>query len=77
MLCAGGFFCYVRDDIMTKIICDRCGKEFNYLPIVQAKFPYLNIHVLHDFTGCSRQVDLCDDCKQKVYNFIFGEKPEE
>lgn len=77
MLCAGGFFCYVRDDIMTKIICDRCGKEFNYFPMMQVKFPCIYVRVQYAVGDCGRQIDLCDDCKKKVYNFIFGEKPEE
>ena len=77
MLCAGGFFCYVRDDIMIKLICDKCGKEFNYSPMTRAKFPYLNIYVCYFPPEYSRQIDLCDDCKKKVYDFIFGEKLED
>lgn len=62
---------------MIKLICDKCGKEFNYFPMMQVKFPCIYVRVRYSFADSSRQIDLCDDCKQKVYDFIFGEKPEE
>lgn len=62
---------------MIKLICDKCGNEFNYFPMMQVKFPFIYVRVQHAVGDCGRQVDLCDDCKKKVYDFIFNENPEE
>lgn len=63
---------------MKTINCDRCGKEIPYVP------PYVNIAqqgiippkiimtIWDAQNQKTREVDLCDDCQQKVYEFIFG-----
>ena len=80
MLCAGGFSCYVRDDIMIKLICDKCGKDYTYESLIAKTsltaplLPTLFINATND----PRTLYLCNECAKQVYDydFIFGEKPE-
>lgn len=79
MLCAGGFFCYVRDDIMIKLICDKCGKDYTdefSMPDISLNMPLLPTLVMNSGEN-SCTTYLCNDCAKQVYDFIFGEKPEE
>lgn len=66
---------------MKIIKCDRCGKDIPYVP------PYMNVYK-KDGTLPSglmvsfwdqlnqqiKEVDLCEDCKQKTQDFIFNYK---
>ena len=64
---------------MKTIKCDRCGKNVSYIP------PYMNvaeqgvvkpslmISVINWPSPNLVEVDLCDKCKNAVYNFIFNQ----
>lgn len=64
---------------MIKLICDRCGKDYTDESLIAKTsltaplLPTLFINATND----PRTLYLCDDCKKKVYDFIFGENPEE
>lgn len=87
MLCAGGFFCYVRDNIiwamvglnMIKLICDKCGKDYTdefSIPNISLTMPIVPTLVMNSGEkSCATY--LCNECAKQVYDFIFGEKPEE
>lgn len=62
---------------MTKIVCDRCGKEFCDNPFLSVKFPVIEIYCRSNLIEPLRELDLCDNCKKQVREFIFGEKPED
>lgn len=63
---------------MKTINCDRCGKEIPYVP------PYMNAYkdgklpssimvtLWDQFNQRLREVDLCEECKQKVQDYIFN-----
>ena len=79
LLCAGGFFCYVRDNIMIKLICDKCGKDYTdefSIPNISLTMPIVPTLVMNSGKN-SCTTYLCDDCAKQVYDFIFGEKPDE
>lgn len=57
---------------MKKIICDRCGKEFK-----DVTFPFLSITVLRSNVSEHDFIDLCNDCKNKIYNYIFDNEKVE
>ena len=62
---------------MKTIKCDRCGKDIPDIP------PYMNVIrqgiikptvvvTLWGYHGqMTRVVDLCDDCQEAVYEYIF------
>ena len=52
-------------------VCDRCGKPIQDLSMQQAIIPYysFNISVYEGIFPC-RQIDLCEECKTKIINFI-------
>ena len=65
---------------MKTVKCDRCGKDIPYSPM----FPFLNvtqkdgyippsltITKWDSFNQCVSEVDLCNDCRVEVYNYIF------
>lgn len=62
---------------MKTIKCDRCGKDIPYVPpfanaTVQKNFSKSIMITLWDGLQCKlREVDLCDDCKSDVYDYIF------
>lgn len=58
---------------MVKIICDKCKKEYKEYPQQSVIFPRVLISVSNKLNDC-RAVDLCEDCKKAVYDFIFGGK---
>ena len=49
---------------MKIIKCDRCGKEINY---DQGRPAYMITHV-----SSSTIIDLCQECRKKLANFIKG-----
>lgn len=62
---------------MTKIVCDKCGKEFRNNPFLPVKFPAIEIYYRISLIEPLKELDLCDNCKKQVREFIFGEKPED
>lgn len=62
---------------MKTIKCDRCGKDIPYVP------PFMNSTAQKNFSKSImitiwngllqelQEVDLCDNCKSDVYDFIF------
>lgn len=62
---------------MTKIVCDRCGEEFRDNPFLPVKFPTIEIYYRTSLIEPLKELDLCDNCKKQVREFIFGEKPED
>lgn len=62
---------------MKTIKCDRCGKDIPYVS------PYANVYkdgklpsgimvsYWSTFDQQLREIDLCEECKQAVQNFIF------
>lgn len=52
-------------------VCDRCGTAISYDSLQQVKFPYYNIYIKCYYTLYNNEeVDLCDNCKEKIVNFI-------
>ena len=64
---------------MIKLICDRCGKDYTdefSIPDISLNMPLLPTLFINA-TNDPRTLYLCDECTKQVYDFIFGEKPEE
>ena len=54
-------------------VCDRCGNPVknNEYQMQQTVFPYYSIYINYFPTLCSGiNIDLCEDCKKKIVNFI-------
>ena len=68
-----------RNDIMIKLICDKCGKDYTdefSIPNISLNMPLLPTLVMNSGEkSCATY--LCNECAKQVYNFIFGENPEE
>lgn len=65
---------------MKTIKCDRCGKDIPYVPMwenivntsnVNTVAPTLKITLWDTITQKLNEVDLCDECRDAVYNYIF------
>lgn len=68
-----------RNDIMIKLICDKCGKDYTDESLIaktSLTAPLLPTLVMNSGKN-SCTTYLCDDCAKQVYDFIFGENPEE
>lgn len=68
---------------MKTITCDRCGKEIPYLsPYMNALKqrvvpPRVMMAVWDALSQTTKEVDLCDVCQQKVYEYIYCYKDSE
>lgn len=51
-------------------VCDMCKKEINTAPFLAAHFPYVTVAITESVASGMRVVDLCEDCKLRVYNFV-------
>ena len=72
-------FLLCEDDIMIKLICDKCGKDYTdefSIPNISLTMPVVPTLVMNSGKN-SCTTYLCDECAKQVYDFIFGEKPEE
>ncbi len=58
-------------------VCDKCGNPLNTKNLQQqTNFPYYMINILYVPTAfCSGTViDLCDECRKKIIDFIEENK---
>ena len=51
---------------MTKVICDKCKKEIMTSAHISV---IVSVHKKNDWRG---DIDLCEECQETVYEFIFG-----
>lgn len=63
---------------MRTIKCDRCGENIPHVPLyMNCSQQRLNSHnimvTILNFDNNLAEVDLCDRCKEAVYNYIFDE----
>jgi hypothetical protein len=62
---------------MKTIKCDRCGKDIPYVPSYMncAKKgivpPKITAFVWEPISYTTREVDLCEECQNAVYGYIF------
>ena len=62
---------------MKTVKCDRCGKDIpRFIPFLNAASgmiptPVVMITVWNNNSQTLNEVDLCDDCKKAVYDYIF------
>ena len=54
---------------MTKVLCDRCGKEIE--PYERTSYPYLSITTQETCELNSRALDLCPHCKAQFYEWLY------
>lgn len=61
---------------MIKIFCDKCGKEIQevpeYLNICEPYKSKLEIKTWNSFLRDYRDVHLCKECHDEVYDLIFS-----
>lgn len=58
---------------IQKILCDRCGKEFNAINNAQLsnESARLDLYSIGQPRTCPTQrIDLCEDCYQEFINFL-------
>ena len=64
---------------MIKLICDKCGKDYTdefSIPNISLTMPIVPTLVMNSGEkSCATY--LCNECAKQVYDFIFGENPEE
>lgn len=60
---------------MRTVMCDKCGKEIKRDAMQQAHFPHFTMYV-HDLFGFFREVDLCNDCEDALYEWLKGADDE-
>lgn len=56
---------------MLIIRCDRCKKEVDKKE--WAEMPILDIKVLERTTDAVNEIDLCDECKEKFWEWMRGD----
>lgn len=58
---------------IQKILCDRCGKEFEAINNAQLskESARLDLYEIGQLRTCpSQRIDLCEDCYQEFINFL-------
>lgn len=67
----------VRIDRQTvKVPCTRCGNEFNKMlagssDISSFRFPQYKIQRYQDFDSVPREINLCEQCSDKLDRFLY------
>lgn len=54
---------------MKKTVCDKCGKEIKYYPMMQTNLPIIKITKIYSPLEES-SIDLCEDCKIKFLSWL-------
>ncbi len=54
---------------MKKIICDRCGKEIKYYPMMLANLPIIKITKIYSPLE-ELSIDLCENCKIEFLSWL-------
>lgn len=54
------------------IICDRCGKEIDFINNVQLseKSARIDLYAIGQRRTCPSRIDLCEDCYYEFINFM-------
>ncbi len=55
-------------------ICDNCGKKLECSVLEKTiKFPIITVHIeaILDSYGHKKKIDLCQQCKNDIYNMIM------
>lgn len=64
---------------MVRITCDRCGRviQNSVLPLMNVKFPVLDISVKYNLIEEAGKVDLCDNCRREFFDWLNVKEEDE